>query len=378
MSTRLGDDLVLTPVSGGVTVAGSSGVPVTGLAAGPETDPEKTLPMPALTSWMLLRHALRLRMLSWWRPNAGLTLVAVAILVVLVALLLRTHNTQTRDADTRDVSQADSAAPAATATPAPPMPVHGAARTPVAAQEDPSAVAPRVPSAQEMSRLPKAVIGAVLEAAPVDLAPAVTPGTTVLHPTQDTAVYVEPGGSAFAVLPSRQVLTPTWVPVVDRRPGWVLVMLPTRPHPGGAAAVGWIYLQPTVELAEGDRRVEVDTATGRVSVLAELGGVTTYSPLGAARPAGTVAQTAPATGRRSFVAIGGQPATETSWLLRMLWPFAIDTSRVCTGSFTTVSVPGLPASSPLGSLDPAGCVPTPPALHSALTQVPAGAAVLLR
>lgn len=373
MSARLGDDLIVTPVSGGVSVVGSSTAPVPGQATSPETDLEKTLPMRRLTTGMLLRHAVRLRLLSWRRPAAGLKLITAAVLVVLVALLLRAHDT-----DSRDTAHAgtNTNTPTSTATPAPALPA-SAGRAAVAAQEDPSAIAPRVLSALELGRLPKAVVGAVVDSAPVDPAPAVTPGTTVLHPTQDTALYAEPGGCAFAVLPSRQVLMPTWVPVIDRRPGWALVMLPTRPHAGGAAAVGWIHLQPAVQLAESDRRVEVDTTTGRVSVLAELGGVTTYSPLGAARPAGTVAQTAPATGRRSFVAIGGQ-AAETSWLLQLLWPFAIDTSRVCTGTVTAVSVPGLPASSPLGSLDATGCVPAPPTLHSALTQVPAGAAVLLR
>lgn len=370
MSARLGDDLIVTPVSGGVTVAGSSGVP----DAGPETDPEKTLPMVPLTSWRLLRHAVRLRALSWRRPGAGLKLVAVAVLVVLVALLLRT-----RDADAHDAGRTATAVPTATATPAPPLPVpvRGSVGAPVPAQEDPAAVAPRVPSAQELSRLPKAVVGEVVDSAPADPAPAVTPGTTVLHPTKDTAVYAEPGGCAFAALPPRQVLAPTWVPVVDRRPGWALVMLPTHAHPGGAAAVGWIHLRPTVELADGDRRVDIDTSTGRVSVLAELGGVTLPSTLGTAQPAGAVAPSAPAAGRRSFVAIGGQ-AAETSWLLQLLWPFPIDTGRVCTGAFSAVSVPGLPASSPLGSLDAAGCVPAPPALRSALAQVPAGAVVLLR
>ncbi|SDP97873.1 hypothetical protein [Lentzea jiangxiensis] len=372
MSARLGDEQLVTPVSGSVTVVRSSG---SALSAGPETDTEKTQPIRPMTSWTLLWHALRFRLITWRRPRAGRTTTAAAVPVVLVAALLLEHDT-----DARDAAQAvpvGEPQTTATGTPAPPLPVPGNRRAPVTAQEDPGAVAPRVPSEQELAALPKAVIGAAVNTAPTDPAPSAAPGTTMLHPTKDVAVYAEPGGCAIAVLPARQLLTSTWVPVVERRPGWALVLLPTRPHPAGVAAAGWIHLQPTVELADGDRRVEVDTATGRVSVLAVLGGVTTSSALGTPRPAGTVSQAAPSPGTRSFVAVGGQVA-EVSWLLRMLWPFAIDTSRVCTGAFTTVSVPGLPSSSPLGSLDANGCVAAPPALSSALTQVPAGTPVLLR
>lgn len=374
MSVRLGDGPLITPVAGSVTVVGSSSTPVRRLGAGPETDPEKTLPMRPISGWVLLWQAILFRLPSWCRPRAVLKLTAAAVPVVLAVLLFRTPDT-----DSRNNAQAGTDSPAtamSTGTPVPPLPVpHGSA--PITAQEDPSAIAPRVPSAQELAGLPKAVIGAAMKAAPVDPAPSVTPGSTVLHPTQDVPVYSEPGGCAFAVLPARQVVAPTWVPVVERRPGWVLVLLPTRPQPASAAPVGWIHLHPAVELAESDRRVEVDVTTGRVSVLAVLGGTTTYGPLGATRPAGTVSQAVPATGTRSFVAIGGQTA-ELPWPLRLVWPFVVDTGRVCTGTFSAVSIPGMPAVSPLGSLDGDGCVPAPPALHSALAQVPSGTPVLLR
>ncbi|MFD9701250.1 hypothetical protein [Lentzea sp. NPDC059081] len=373
MSARLGDGSPVTTTSGGVTVLRAPSTALGRLGVDPESDPEKTLPIRRMTTWVLLRQAIRFRLIAWRWPKAGHKLIAAAVLVVLAAVMLRAQDTTSHDRNQTGTA----AKTTSTGTPGPALSQPAAGLTPVAAHEDPGAVAPRMPSTQELAALPRAVIGAVMEAAPADPAPPVTPGTTMLHPKQDIAVYAEPGGCAFAALPVRQVLTPTWVPVVERKPGWALVLLPTRPHPGGVAAAGWIHLNPTVELAEGDRRIEVDTTTGRVSVLAVLGQVTTNGPLGATRPAGTVSRAVVSPGTRSFVAIGGQVA-ETSWLLRLMWPFHIDTGRVCTGTFSALSVPGLPASSPLGSLDPAGCVATPPCLHSALTQVPAGTPVLLR
>lgn len=361
MSARLGDDVVIVPLSDQVAVVGASTAQLT---AGPETDTEKTQPLSPLTPAALFRHAVLLRLVDWRRPGVLVTVLLAAILIVLVTLLLRLHdNTRTRAAPTPQTVTV-------TATPAPPM----RDRLPGAAQLDAAAVAPRAMSDAELAALPRAAVGEALAGAPVDPAPGADPGTVVLHPTVDTPVYAEPGGCAFAVLPPRQLLTPTWTPVLERRPGWALVMLPSRPHPNGAAAVGWIHLRPKVELAHGDRRIEIDTATGKVTVLAELGhGTTAASPL-----TGTPASVAVAarTGGRSFVAAGQVDALP--WLLQVLWPFHLDADRLCTGPIGGITVPGLPAASPLGQVDAAGCVPTPPGVRDALREVPAGTAVLLR
>lgn len=353
----------------------AKGAPAAGAGAPPEKDVEQTRPIPVLTSWMLLRHAARRRTRTWFRAGRGTQALVAVLLLVLAATLLRSPQPA---AGTESVHQ-DVASVTATGKPAPPLPAWAEQRAPVAAQQDPAAVAPRTPTGQELAQLPKAIVGTVIPAVPADPAPGATPGLTVVHPTQEVAVYAEPGGSAVAVLPVRQLLTATWVPVLDRKPGWVLVMLPARPHPGGAAAVGWIHLTPVIELAEREHRIDIDTASGRVSVLTEFAHtVSAPSTLGTVAPASSSTALAGAvtTGHRSFVAISGDHDL-ASWFLR-LWPLRIDTSRVCTEAWTTVSVPGLPGTSPLGQLDHDGCVPTPASLHAALVQVPAGTVVVLR
>lgn len=355
----------------GTTATGTTAVAaVAGPGVPPESELEQTRPIRMLTSWTLLRYAVRRRWRSWFRAGRGTQGLVVVLVLALAAVLLRSPQPAAQTAD-----PAEQAAPAiATGKLPPPLPAWAVARAPVAAQQDPAAVTPRTPTEQELAGLPMAVVGTVLAAAPADPAPGVIPGMTVLHPTRGVAVYAAPGGHAVAVLPALQMLTPTWVPVLDRTPGWVLVMLPVRPHPSGAAAVGWIHLTPDVELAERDHRIDIDTANGRVSVLAELAhSAATSSTLGTVAPASS---TALVRGQRSFVAVGGH-SEFASWLLR-LWLLRVDTNRVCTESWTSMSVPGLPGTSPLGKLDHDGCVPTPASLHAALTQVPAGTVVILR
>lgn len=364
MSVRLGDEVAVTALSGQVSVVGASTAP---LLAGPETDAEKTQPLPTLTTAALLRHAVLLRVAHWRRPSLLVTLLLTAILIVLVTLLLRLQDT------TRSTAAAPPAPQTVTVTATPASPMRD--RMPAAAQLDASAVAPREITEAELAALPRAAVGVALAGAPADPAPGADPGTVVLHPTVDTPVYAEPGGCAFAVLPARQVLTPTWTPVLERRPDWALVMLPSQPHPTGAAAVGWIHLRPQVELAHGDRRVEIDTATSRVMVLAELGHGTAATSTLTGTPA-SVAAPVTRTGGRSFV-VSGQ-ADALPWLLQVLWPFRPDVARLCTGPIGGITVPGLPAASPLGHVDATGCVPTPPGVRDALREVPAGTAVLLR
>ncbi|MFC6091632.1 hypothetical protein [Saccharothrix lopnurensis] len=338
-----------------------------------DTATEQARPMPAPTAGGPhdQRPRRRTRIDGTLRVVAqGLGLIAVTTLVVTV-LLLREDNTVGPRAG-RTVTASTTVT--VTATPSTPEPVP--------AEVAPAAVTPQPVSSEQLAALPAAVVGAASGQAITDPAPGSEPGTTVLHPTRDTAVYAEPGGLPVAVLPPYQLLSPTWVPVVARRPGWALVLLPTRPHADGTAAAGWIHLQPEVRLADTDRRIEIDTTTGTIVVLAELGRTGTIPTAAHATAAHATAAHADATradapGRRSFVAIGNR-TLRANWLLRLMWPVAVDPARLCSGPLGGVSMPGLPARSGLGAADGTGCVTTPDAVRDALGEVPTGTVVLLR
>ena len=354
-------------LSGEVTVAGSHAEPDSLGDHSPtaeESPLEQTRPLPRMSR-------LRPAVAGWPHPvtgrhrrrRAAQALGAVA-LVALAAMVLRDQDAGASAERARPTSTSSTTV-TITATASP---------TPTPAQEDPAAVAPRTPSTQEWDALPVALVGSTLDV-PADPDPGAEPGTTMLHPADPIPVYAEPGGPAVARLPEYQLLAPTWVPVVDRRPGWAQVLLPARPTTGGVAGAAWVHLTGSVHLVESDRRVEIDTATGAVTVLAELARADGAHPDG-----DTTTATTAVAGRvvgRTFVAIGDR-VLGAPWFLRLLWPFAVDPSRLCVGPLGGVAVPGLPATSGLGALDGTGCVATPEAVREALHEVPAGSAVLLR
>jgi hypothetical protein len=320
----------------------------------PDTATETTQPIRPLTP-------ARLRMLTALR-SPSMRLAAGLVMLVALVLLLRGHDDNT--ATTRpvvtatptvmvDTTSTEAATPSTT-TPTP----------------DPAAIAPRPLTEDQLDQLPLAVVGQSLPHAPADPAPASDPGPEVLHPTATTAVYDAPGGQPFARLPVRQVFTPTWVPVVQRQPGWARVLLPTRPLDGGIAPTGWLYLDQTVVLSQSAHRVDIDHTTGSATVLARLSRVTTDS--GPPDPT-----SAPATRPRTFMAI--TPATiDGGWLARIWQPLLINSDRICTGMLGTLVMPALSQVSPLGQSDGQGCMPTPDGLRVPLSSVTAGTVVLQR
>ena len=87
---------------------------------------------------------------------------------------------------------------------------------------------------------------------------------TVVHPRRPVVVRSAPGGPGLAVLPVTALGSPTWVPVVSRRPGWLQVLLPSRPN----GSAGWIADggPDQLDLARSLAVVRVDVAAARMSI----------------------------------------------------------------------------------------------------------------
>jgi hypothetical protein len=94
----------------------------------------------------------------------------------------------------------------------------------------PPAVLPEDPAA-----LPQSTTYTVIERAPRDLGPLDATDGTVVHPRREVVVYAAPGGAPIARLGPQQI-GDTWLPVIVQRPGWVQVLLPSRPN----SSVGWV------------------------------------------------------------------------------------------------------------------------------------------
>lgn len=123
----------------------------------------------------------------------------------------------------------------------------------------PSVSTPHAKKVDVKGPLKAATTFTTIEYAPKDTAPdAVTDGT-VVHPKRVHRLYTAPDGTAFAKLPVKQLGNPTWVPVIDRKDGWLHVLLPSRPN----GSTGWIKDDAKLDTAHTASvvRVNVDKRT---------------------------------------------------------------------------------------------------------------------
>lgn len=93
---------------------------------------------------------------------------------------------------------------------------------------------PLVPAAT-LRDLPEITAQSVLTNAPSDH-PDQPDAGLIVHPRAPLAVFAATGGNAIALIRPVWAGSEAWLPVVEQRPGWVRVLLPTRPH----GATGWI------------------------------------------------------------------------------------------------------------------------------------------
>lgn len=89
----------------------------------------------------------------------------------------------------------------------------------------------------ELALLPAATPQAVVVNAPMDVRTRqATRGVAVRANLSSAPVFDAPGGDAVAHLPTHYLGYELWVPVIDRRPGWVHVLLPSAP----TGSTGWL------------------------------------------------------------------------------------------------------------------------------------------
>jgi lipoprotein-anchoring transpeptidase ErfK/SrfK len=226
---------------------------------------------------------------------------------------------------------------------------------------------PRRVSAAQMARLPKATTFGTTPAAPRDPAPFEAETGIVLHPTATRAVYARPGGPPVAALPTTQIGSPTWVPVVQSQPSWDRVLLPTRPN----RSTGWIYLGGgALQTAYTAYRVEVNLDAYRLTVLDAGHSLGTW-----AVAKGAVGTPTP-TGRTFVLASLAPPHPTYSPLILPLGTHS-DTLTTYSGGPGTVGLHGWPDAAVFGHAVSHGCVRVPAAALRALSRVPLGSPVMI-
>ena len=228
-------------------------------------------------------------------------------------------------------------------------------------------VQPMSVSAAQMARLPSATTYGTTPAAPPDPAPFAPETGIVLHPAAARVVYTRPGGPPVAALPTTELGSPTWVPVVQSRPGWDRVLLPARPN----RSTGWIYLGGgELQTAYSPYRVQISLATRRLTVL-DAG-----HSLGSWTVADGAAGTPTPTGRTFLLALLAPRQPAYSPLILPLGAHS-DTLTTYGGGPGTVGLHGWPDPAVFGHAVSHGCVRVPPAALRALSRIPLGSPVMI-
>ncbi|GAA5073138.1 lipoprotein-anchoring transpeptidase ErfK/SrfK [Thermocatellispora tengchongensis] len=215
--------------------------------------------------------------------------------------------------------------------------------------------------------LPQATTYTTLPRAPRDTAPFSAGTGVVVHPTAPRVVRATPGGAAVAVLPSLQLGNPTWVPVVDTAPGWIKVLLPSRPN----RATGWISGRgDDLQVARTPYLIKVETGARRLTVL-KSGRVTGQW---------TVAVGAPGTPTplgRTFLLASLSASDQRSG--SPVLPTGAHSATLDTygGGPGTVAFHGWPRKTVFGKAVSHGCVRVPDDALRALSRVPLGTLVII-
>jgi lipoprotein-anchoring transpeptidase ErfK/SrfK len=228
-------------------------------------------------------------------------------------------------------------------------------------------VLPAHVSAAQLARLPMATTFGRLTAAPQDPDPFKPETGVVLHPRVKEVVYVRPGGPPVAVLPTTEIGSPTWVPVVQSRSLWDRILLPTRPN----RSTGWIYVKGGgLVTAYSAYQVQINLAAYRLTVL----------DAGRRLGSWTVAVGAPGTPTptgRTFLLASVAPVHPTYSPLILPLGLHSDTLTTFGGGPGTVGLHGWPDAAVFGHAVSHGCVRVPAAALRILSQIPLGSSVMI-
>jgi len=189
----------------------------------------------------------------------------------------------------------------------------------------------------------------------------------VLHPAVTRVVYARPGGPPVAALPATELGSPTWVPVVQSRPGWDRILLPARPN----RSTGWIYLGGGgLRAAYSAYRVEISLAAFRLTVLDAGRRLGTWTV--AVGAAGTRTPTG-----RTFLLASLSPVHPTYSPLILPLGLHSNTLNSFAGGPGTVGLHGWPDPAVFGHAVSHGCVRVPAAALRVLARVPLGSPVVI-
>ncbi|MGH3978964.1 MAG: L,D-transpeptidase [Pseudonocardiaceae bacterium] len=237
---------------------------------------------------------------------------------------------------------------------------------PAAAPPAPAPSESAVPAPQPMGAapLPESTTHTTIEAAPSDTGPAEPTDGSVVHPRQEVLVYAEPGGAPLARIGPEQI-GDTWLPVIAEQPGWVRVLLPSRPN----GSTGWLAAGE-LDRAVSPYLIRVHLSSLSMELLSdrELLGQWTI---------GIGKDSAPTPPGRTFLL--GSFSDEQQDYSPVILPLGSHSPTLDTfgGGPGTVAIHTWPTDEVFGTQSSDGCIRVPPDALDQLTEVPLGTLVLI-
>lgn len=278
------------------------------------------------------------RIVSWWHARRHLVLATAAGVAVLVVGLVAAVavGAATGNAPPAAAPAGTSGVPAPAAAPVPAAPVE----------------------------LPESTTHTTIGTAPLDPGgPGVTDGF-VVHPRQEVLVHDAPAGAPFARIGPQQV-GDTWLPVIAEQPGWVQVLLPSRPN----GSTGWLATDG-VDRAVSPYLIRVHLRSMRMELFFEGEPVGEWT-------VGIGKDSAPTPPGRTFLL--GSFTDDQQDYSPVILPLGTHSSTLDTfgGGPGTVAVHTWPTDDVYGTKSSDGCIRVPPDALDKLTEVPLGTLVLI-
>ena len=219
---------------------------------------------------------------------------------------------------------------------------------------------------EELTALPEATTYATLAAARVDPGPTATTTGRVLHPTTDVVVYRDKGSEPFAKLPTLQLGSPTWVPVIAEQGRWAQVLLPSRPN----GASGWVYVDATVESAQNPFTVTVRRDAFELELRNGDQSVGTWK-VGVGKPQ------FPTPVGRAFILSSIAETVNTYSPIVLPLSFHSDSHETFGGGPGTVAIHTWPDNNFVGKADSDGCIRVTVEVLGKLVELPLGTIVTI-
>ncbi|MGH3518782.1 MAG: L,D-transpeptidase [Haloechinothrix sp.] len=203
-----------------------------------------------------------------------------------------------------------------------------------------------------------------IASAPQDPSPRQETEGLIVHPRERVPVYAKPGGKQIATMEPTQ-LGDTWLPVINGRPGWVQVLLPSRPN----GSTGWLR-DSQLDRAYTPYLIRVHLASMRLELILE-GRETGSWPIGIGKR-----DTPTPTGRTFLLGSIVDPKQRYSPVILPLGSHS-DTLDSFGGGPGTVAIHTWPTTDVLGTASSHGCIRVPKDALNRLTEVPLGTLVLV-